>query len=220
MPISPAKKIEIINKHAKNYTTKPNGSTPVLEGVHYSADGSVIATDRHTLIRIGHAHGFTQAFTSHAKTGAAIDGQYPDTSRIIPMELPTQITLISDRLRRDDIKDAIARTKVALEAAKLSGGKSYIARLTLIGSDVRIAANDDNAPYRFSAGLSAEIFGPDAEVSFNAEYLLNALNVFKDAGSKRVIIGITGAYTPIVLRDEENEIDIVVLPFRVAKEAA
>ncbi|WP_433943649.1 hypothetical protein [Paenibacillus sp. SN-8-1] len=219
MAISQAKKLEIITKHAKKFTAKSE-ATPILQGVHYSADGSVVATDRHTLIRIGGAHNFTEAFTSHAKTGAPIDGQYPDTSRIIPMDLPTQIALVSDWPRRDDIKDAIARTKVALEATKLSGDKTYIARLTLVGTDVRLSANNDETPYRFSAGISADTFGPDAEVSFNAEYLLNALNVFKDAGSRRVIIGVTGEASPIVLRDEENEIDVIVLPYRVPKEAA
>lgn len=219
MAITQAKKLELITKHAKNFTTKSE-ATPVLQGVHYAADGSVVCTDRHVLLRIGGAHNFTEAFTSHAKTGAVIDGVFPDTSRIIPQELPTQITLIRKHVGRDDIKDAIARTKVALEAAKLSGEKTYVARLTLVGETVRLSANNDALPYRFSAGITADIFGPDAEVSFNAEYMLNALNVFKDAGSSRVIIGITGAMSPIVLRDEENEIDAIVLPYRVAKEAA
>ncbi|CAM2954006.1 hypothetical protein PASE110613_09340 [Paenibacillus sediminis] len=219
MAISQAKKLELITKHAKKFTATSE-ATPVLQGVHYSADGSVIATDRHTLIRIGGAHNFTEAFTSHAKTGATIDGTFPDTSRIIPMELPTQITLIRVGANRDDINGAIARTKVALEATKLSGNKTYTARLTLVGADVRLSANNDDTPFRFSAGINADIYGPDAEVSFNAEYLLNALNVFKDAGSTRVIIGIISASSPIVLRDEENEIDVVVLPYRVPKEAA
>ncbi|NGM81241.1 hypothetical protein G5B47_02310 [Paenibacillus sp. 7124] len=219
MSISQAKKLELITKHAKKFTVKPGGGTPVLEGVHYNADGSVVATDRHTLLRIGGAHNFAEAFTSHAKTGAPVDGQYPDTSRIIPMELPTQITL-SETVKRADLKDAIARTKVALEATKLSGDKLYKARLTIVGDSVRLSANNDDLPYRFSAGVNADTFGQDAEVSFNAEYLLNALNVFKDAGSQRVTIGITGAMSPIVLRDEENEIDIVVLPYRLQKEAA
>ncbi|WP_339815631.1 hypothetical protein [Paenibacillus sp. FSL R5-0928] len=219
MAISQAKKLELITKHAKKFTVKPGGSSPVLEGVHYSADGSVVATDRHTLLRIGGAHNFAEAFTSHVKTGAPIDGTYPDTSRIIPMELPSQITLI-ESVKRADLKDAIARTKVALEASKLSGGKTYTARLTIVGDDVRLSANNDALPYRFSAGINADIFGPDAEVSFNAEYLLNALNVFKDAGSQRVNIGIISATSPIVLRDDDSEIDIVVLPYRIPKEAA
>lgn len=135
------------------------------------------------------------------------------------MELPSQITLI-ESVKRADLKDAIARTKVALEASKLSGGKTYTARLTIVGDDVRLSANNDALPYRFSAGINADIFGPDAEVSFNAEYLLNALNVFKDAGSQRVNIGIISATSPIVLRDDDSEIDIVVLPYRIPKEAA
>lgn len=218
MAITQAKKLELITKHAKNFTTKSEAH-PVLQGVHYAADGSVVCTDRVTLLRIGGAHNFTEAFTSHTKTGAVIDGVFPDTSRIIPMELPTQITLI-DTARFSGIKDAIARVKVALETAKLSGDKTYVARLDSAANGVKLMVNNAEANVSYSAMITSDQFGPYADIAFNAEYLLNALNVFKDAGSKRVIIGITGAMSPIVLRDEENEIDAIVLPYRIAKEAA
>lgn len=216
MAITQAKKLELITKHAKNFTTKSE-ATPVLQGVHYAADGSVVCTDRHVLLRIGGAHNFTEEFTSHAKTGAVIDGVFPDTSRIIPMELPTQVTLV-DTVQFSGIKDAIARVKVALEAAKLAGDKTYVARLDSAANGVKLTVNNAEANVSYSAMITADQFGPYADITFNAEYLLNALNVFKDAGSKRVVIGITGAMSPIVLRDEENEIDAIVLPYRVAKE--
>lgn len=218
MAITQAKKLELIMKHAKHFTTKSE-ATPVLQGVHYSADGSVVCTDRHSLLRIGGVHNFTEEFTSHAKTGAVIDGVFPDTSRIIPQELPTQVTLINTGFL-SGIKDAIARVKVALETAKLSGDKTYVARLDSAASGVKLTVNSAEANVSYSAMITADQFGPYADITFNAEYLLSALNVFKDAGSQRVIIGITGAMSPIVLRDEENEIDAIVLPYRVAKEAA
>lgn len=215
MKISQAKKLELITKNAKHFTSKSE-TTPVLQGVHYNADGSVVCTDRHTLLRIGGAHNFTEEFTSHAKTGATIDGQYPDTSRIIPQELPTQITLISDGFNRTDLAEMIARVKVAYEAAKLTGDKSYIAKLSVTGANVNLSVNNVHPSVSYSVGISADIGGKDEEVSFNAAYMLNALNVFKDAGSARVVIGLTGAMSPIVLRDEDSEIDVVVLPYRVA----
>lgn len=218
MAITQAKKLELITKHAKHFTSKSE-ATPILQGVHYNADGSVVCTDRFTLLRIGGAHNFTEEFTSHAKTGAVVDGVFPDTSKIIPMELPTQITLI-DTMRFSGIKDAIARVKAALETAKLPGDKTYIARLDSSASGVKLTVNNAEAGVSYSAMITAEQFGPYADITFNAEYLLNALNVFKDAGSQRVIIGITGAMSPIVLRDEENEIDVIVLPYRVPKEVA
>lgn len=215
MAITQAKKLELITKHAKNFTTKSE-AYPVLQGVHYSADGSVVCTDRHVLLRIGGAHNFTEPFTSHAKTGAVIDGVFPDTSRIIPQELPTRITLV-ETPHVSGIKDAIARVKVALEAAKLAGDKLYVARLESVESGVRLTVNNAETNVSYSAMITSDRFGPYADVTFNAEYLLNALNVFKDAGSRRVIIGITGSTSPIVLRDEENEIEAVVLPYRVPK---
>lgn len=218
MAITQAKKLELITKHAKNFTTKSE-AFPILQGVHYSADGSVVCTNRHVLLRIGGVHHFTEAFTSHAKTGAVIDGVFPDTSRIIPQKLPTQITLV-DTPRLSGIKDAIARVKVALETAKLSGDKTYVAWLDSSAAGVKLTVNNAEANVSYSAMITADQFGPYADITFNAEYLLNALNVFKDAGSQRVIIGITGAMSPIVLRDEENEIDAIVLPYRVPEGVA
>lgn len=219
MAITQAKKLELITKHAKNFTTKSE-AFPILQGVHYSADGSVVCTDRRVLLRIGGAHNFTEEFTSHAKTGAVIDGVFPDTSRIIPQKLPTQITLV-ETPHVSGIKDAIARVKVALETTKLSADKLYITRLDVAqGSGVKLAVNLSEASASFDAMLTADTYGKDATVAFNAQLFLNALNVFKDAGSQRVIIGITGAMSPIVLRDEENEIDAIVLPYRVPEGVA
>ncbi|OMC96239.1 hypothetical protein MKX34_24040 [Paenibacillus sp. FSL R5-0636] len=216
MAISQAKKLELITKHAKKFTVKPGGGTPVLEGVRYLDDGSVVATDRHTLLRIGGAHNFAEAFTSHAKTGAPVDGQYPDTSRLIPQDFTSQITLI-ETVTRADLKDAIACVKVALEAAKLSAGdKRNLALLRYAGDAATLSVTNDSPALSFSAGINADLSGPDMAVAFNAEYMLNALNVFKDAGSQRVTIGLTGNLSPIVLRDEDNGIDVVVLPYRMA----
>lgn len=213
MSLTQAKKLELITKHGRKFASKSE-ATPVLQGIRYLADGSVVVMDRHKLLRIGCAHGFTQEFTSHAVTGATIDGQYPDTSRIIPRELPTQITLIANGRKRDDVKDAISRIKLAVEAAKVTGDKTFMATLSCGGSTVSLSVTSAHPSFSLNVGISAEIYGPDAEVTFNAELFLAALNVFKDAGSRRVIIGITGAASPIVIRDEENEIDAIVLPYR------
>lgn len=213
MPISQAKKLELIMKHAKNYTTKQNGANPVLEGVHYSADGSVVATNRFTLLRIGGAHNFTEEFTSHTKTGANIDGKYPDTSRLIPESFSTKFSLSSD-----NISELIAKVKAALTITKLTEDRSNLAKLTMVGANLNLSVNNDHPYVEFKTGIAANIAGPDVEISFNAQYILNALNVLKDAGSTSVTIGINEPHSPIVIRDEENAIDALVLPFRVMKE--
>lgn len=209
MTISQAKKLELITKHGRKFAAKHKGATPVLEGIRYQTDGSVVVMDRHKLLRIGGVHGFTEAFTSHAVTGAPIDGTYPDISRVIPTELSTQITLVTDGL-----KDAIARVKLAIEAAKVAGDRSFITTIKCEGGSVTLTFSSDNPSVNLSVGISAGISGKDETVMFNAELFLAALNVFKDAGSYCVIIGLTGAMSPIVIRDEENEIDAIVLPYR------
>lgn len=213
MAISQAKKLELITKHGRKFAAKSNGSTPVIEGAHYAADGSIVTTDRHKMLRIGGAHSFTEPFTSHAVTGAPIEGAYPDTSKIIPHELTTQITLV-DGYNRADIKDAIARVKLVVEAAKVAGDKSFVATLKQAAGSVTLSVGSVVDDVAVVVKIAADTLGDDGIVSLNAEYLLAALNVFKDAGSARVIIGINGAMQPVVLRDETNEIDVIVLPYR------
>jgi len=48
----------------------------------------------------------------------------------------------------------------------------------------------------------------------NAEFLLNGLQVFKDAGTNQLQVKLKGQLDPIVLSDEENEIDVIILPIR------
>lgn len=214
MVLTQAKKLEIITKHGRKFTTKPNGSSPVLEGVHYAADGSVIATDRHKLLRIGGAHGFTEPFTSHAVTGGRLDGQYPDTSKIIPREFESSMTLLNVG-NRSDLKDMIARVKLAVDISKIAGDSAKMATISKKeDGTILLAVDNSKLSLKYSVALTADTTGGDVDVSFNAEYMLTALNVFKDAGSGRVTIGLTGAITPIVLRDEDNEIEVVVLPYR------
>lgn len=212
MALSYAKKAELIVKHAKKFASKDN-TRPVLCGVHYDKDGSAVMTDRYRLLRIKDAHNYGRTFTSDVKTGAEIDGTYPDTSKIFPTEFKTEITLIETG-KLTNVKDAIARVKLAVDTAKLSGDKSHVARLEYVGSSVTLSVTSDNPIVSFSAGISASISGPDESIAFNAEYMLDALNVFKDARSQRVIIGLNGSMSPIVLRDEENGIDAIVLPIR------
>jgi DNA polymerase III sliding clamp (beta) subunit (PCNA family) len=210
MAISQAKKLELITKHGRKFAVKSGGGTPILEGAHYAADGSITVCDRHKLLRIRDAHTFTEPFTSHIVTGAPIDGTYPDTSKLIPTDFKTKITLANG------VKEAIDRVKLAIDVAKIARDKRFIAVLTHSENSVTISADYDNPSVIFSAEISADRTGEYTTISFNAEYFLAALNVFKDAGSTQVRIGLNGPVSPILLTDEENGIDVIVLPYRRA----
>ncbi|WP_010495021.1 DNA polymerase III subunit beta [Paenibacillus elgii] len=213
MAISQAKKLELITKHGRKFAAKTNGATPILEGVHYAAGGSIIATDSYKLLRIGGAHNFAEPFTSHVVTGAPIDGVYPDIARVIPQTFASEITLVETH-NRGDLKDAIARVKLAVDIAKLAGDRSAVTTLTYASSTVTLSVENAYPTFSFSAGISAEISGPDVSITFNAEFFLAALSVFKDAGSARVTVGLNKPVEPIVFRDEENDIEAIVLPYR------
>jgi len=186
----------------------------VLRGVKYEADGSVVVTDRHRLLRIADAHSFAEPFVADAKTGALIEGTYPDTSRIIPSEAGTTDIMIIGT----DIKALLQGVKLAVGAAKLAGVPTKLITLQIVGGTYEIKAqyNDNSVDLRLRGeGVAA---GEDLTVSCNAEYLLDAINVFVDAGTSKLTIDFYGKTHPIILRDKQNGIEAVVLPYRVSAE--
>lgn len=208
--ISMPKKNEIAVKHAKKFASKSE-TTPVLCGIHYAEDGHIYVTDRHRLLRIRDAHTYTTPVTSHVVTGAELDGKFPDCSRLIPSAPKT--TFVIEGI--EAINQAVKYVKLALDVAKTVDKSTKICEL--FGSDqIRVGASD-GVNVKFSAYLAA---GGCDTVRLNCEYLYDALNVFKDAGTRQINVCITGAMSPILLTDEENGIDVLVLPYRTTRGVA
>lgn len=65
--LTPAKKFEILQKHAKDFAAKKGSSRPVLEGVYFAPDGSAWVTDSHHALFIQGAHNYENPFISSVR---------------------------------------------------------------------------------------------------------------------------------------------------------
>ncbi|MFU1797483.1 hypothetical protein ACM1RC_26695 [Paenibacillus azoreducens] len=206
--ITQAKKQEIVNKHAKKFAAKDTNGP--LDGVHYATDGSIVVTNRYIALIVSDAHSSQDSFTSHVVTGMQIDGAYPSLSRVVPSKWESQIIWSGDQ-----IKEVIQAVKLAFETAKTE--KPAVSYLNVNSHMTAFINTDTKQRGLYFSGQIGKADKTFSEVHFNPEFLLNALNVYKDAGSQEVVLKLTGrSMSPVVLSDE-NGIDIIILPFRVAK---
>lgn len=204
--ITPAQKLALITKHAKKFVSN-SLSRPVLKGVHYAANGSVYATNSYYALRIQNAHTFTDPMTVDAKTGEKIDSPYPDVDKVIPNNFHNELII-------PDINKAFHRSKVAFEIAKTIEDKNLTSFLTVNNGLVHLQIENDEIEYQAWIGNTVDT--EEFKLALNAEYLFNSLNVFKDAGTKEIRIGVQND-GPILMSDKENEIDILIMPIKVTR---
>lgn len=198
--MNPAK-LSLITKHGKKFVTKTKA---VTDGIHYSADGSAIMTDRHRLLRIRDIHTNTEPSTRCLKTGAPIDGQYPDTTKVFPADMNAQLT-ITDA----NIPKLIVVTKAIVAVAKSIGDKVPV--ITIING--LLTYNNDASITTFRSALTSDAV-KHPPIALNPTYFAEALAVFKDVGSAEVSVFISGQLSPIVLYDDKVGVDMIVLPVR------
>lgn len=82
-------------KHAQKVTKTASSSRPTLKGVHHLST-HVVATDSHRLMRADYTMKDLEGKIVDPKTGNTIEGNYPDTSRLVPSLDDARITFDLD----------------------------------------------------------------------------------------------------------------------------
>ena len=135
-------------------------SRPVLKGVHYQ-NGNVVATDSHQLVLFKDVTDNKELdVTIDLSTYLPIDGNYPDTDRLIPTDNTTQLTFHN--------------------VDELTGVVNYLkaAKKQLIDMDIKdngLSMELHDAP-GMSYNQEVEWNGDSLDIRFNASYLYNALS--------------------------------------------
>jgi len=128
-----------------------------------------------------------------------LDGQYPDTSKIIPTGGEHEIVV-----EREELLNAVEL------ASKVADGKTYIIRLTVAENEITITAQDDGA--NMSEALTAQYSGAGVRLSLNAKYLIDTL---KTISRKRVEIFVNGPLQPVLFYPEQDRESLhLILPYR------
>jgi len=132
-----------------------------------------------------------------------LDGNYPETSRLIPDQSKTTIlTKTKELLNAIDRASLLAREN-----------KNNVVKLeTKSGDRLEISGHTPEVGQVIEEVNSESVEGEDLKISFSAKYMLDALKIIE---SDNVKIEFTGAMRPFIIKPEDDE-DILqlILPVR------
>ncbi|MDQ0163730.1 DNA polymerase III subunit beta [Bacillus alveayuensis] len=132
-----------------------------------------------------------------------LDGNYPDTSRLIPTESKT---------------DLIVNTKEFLQAIDRASllareGRNNVVKFAIVGENsVEISSNSPEIGKVVEEIETKEIQGEELKISFSAKYMMDALKALE---GQEIRISFTGAMRPFLIRiPDDDTILQLILPVR------
>lgn len=192
---------------------------PVLCGVHYDENGTLVATDAHRLIRIENVwikgcEPFT--ITVNKKEYGRIEGNYPDTDRIIP-----------------DIDNATASVVFSVDNPVLRAVLKLITDGTKDEKNPTLCISYEEGTLTFEPGTAnlkekgltlsyqLEVYSTSDKpfsIAVSAKYLLETLDAFKKLKIDRVHAHYFSNLRPLLLTaadDDPHNVKAIILPIRV-----
>ncbi|WP_455930988.1 DNA polymerase III subunit beta [Priestia aryabhattai] len=163
----------------------------ILDDSHELVD--IVITENQVLFKTKHLLFFSRL----------LDGNYPDTSRLIPADSKTDVILnVKEFLQSIDRASLLARE-----------GRNNVVKLsTLDEGIVEISSNSPEIGKVIEEVQSQSISGEELKISFSAKYMLDALKALEGTDIK---INFTGAMRPFVIRTLEDDSMLqLILPVR------
>lgn len=129
-----------------------------------------------------------------------LEGNYPQTDQLIPTETVTEIVVNIQTL-----KGAVSRTSLLSHA-----GKNNVIKLTVADNHLQLTSNSPEVGYVEEDVVIESTEGEEIEISFNPDYLRDALNTFD---STRATLKLISTLRPFVIVpvDAANDHDFVQL---------
>jgi DNA polymerase-3 subunit beta len=132
-----------------------------------------------------------------------LDGNYPDTNRLIPSESKTDLVVSTKEMLQ------------AIERASLlarEGRNNVIKFVTINDDEIEISSNSPEIGRVFEKISTKQLEGEDIKISFSAKFMLDALRAIDSA---EIRIRFTGAMRPFLLQPLEDESVLqLILPVR------
>ncbi|SET14698.1 DNA polymerase-3 subunit beta [Salinibacillus kushneri] len=133
-----------------------------------------------------------------------LDGNYPETSRLIPEQSKTNIVIDSKELLH-----SIDRASLLAKESR----NNVVRLVTKENETLEISSNSPEVGKVQEEVKADSIDGEELKISFSAKYLMDALKVIN---SEKVVISFTGAMRPFIINPIENSDEILqlILPVR------
>lgn len=192
-------------KIAQKFTSK-NDFRMILKFVNHKENGDLMATDSHHLILLKNAHGFRQDYMVNPRSLEFFTGNYPDFTNLFPTDYKAEI-----KLNESQIKIWHQMHRSMNQMSKLPSIHSCI-NMKIGKGEIEFSINQQEIAFK----LPFEELSNEEEftISYNVEYMRNALEAHAALKSKEIIIGFSGFLKPFVL-DNNDDLKTVVLPVRV-----
>ncbi len=132
-----------------------------------------------------------------------LDGNYPDTSRLIPAESKTDITVTTKEfLQAIDRASLLARE-----------GRNNVVKLATLEADaLEVSSNSPEVGKVVEQVQSNSINGEELKISFSAKYMMDALKALE---GNEILINFTGAMRPFVIKTLHDDSMLqLILPVR------
>ncbi|MCM3618241.1 DNA polymerase III subunit beta [Sutcliffiella horikoshii] len=132
-----------------------------------------------------------------------LDGNYPDTSRLIPAESKTDITVTTKEfLQAIDRASLLAR----------EGRNNVVKLATLEAATLEVSSNSPEVGKVVEQVQSNSINGEELKISFSAKYMMDALKALE---GNEILINFTGAMRPFVIKTLHDDSMLqLILPVR------
>ncbi|HEY2492644.1 MAG TPA: DNA polymerase III subunit beta [Paenibacillus sp.] len=133
-----------------------------------------------------------------------LEGVYPDVDRIVPTSYLSTL-----KVNREELIEALQSVKIIVK-----GEKSKLTRM-YVGDSVELKAVAEGVGKANEFVDLISLQGEGFKIAFNGEYVLEAAESIK---SNELIIGYSGATSPILIKDADDERNYrIVLPYRTTE---
>lgn len=136
-----------------------------------------------------------------------LEGNYPQTDQLIPTDSSTQI-----EVNVAILKGAVGRTSLLSHA-----GKNNVIKLIVENGELQLTSNSPEVGYVEEDVTVSEVNGEDIEISFNPDYLRDALNTFD---TNKVTLKLISTLRPFVIvpaaAESNNDFVQLITPIRTS----
>lgn len=148
-------------------------------------------------------HAKTDEFTFYSRV---LSGSYPDIDRLLINNFTTSMIVSKERFL-----DALEGAYIIVKEER-----HKLVRMTVSQNKIELKSKAVGVGKANEVIDSIEISGNDFQISFNGKYALEAV---KSLSGENMFIGFTGAMSPIIFRNSDDEDDVrVLIPFRVSED--
>ena len=130
-----------------------------------------------------------------------MEGLYPDTSRLIPKESSTEM-----EFEAPELLASIERASLLSHA-----GRNNVVKLTINAANKQAIISGDSPEVGNveEEVVTKDIVGEDLEISFNPDYLKDALRSFGHTSIKMAFTSALRPFTLVPTEDQENFIQLI-----------